>query len=64
MLASISCKSKYIGETTGNFNKYLYEHKRDIRLGNIYNALFLHISETDHNFDFNAAMRLTDIYKK
>ena len=58
LVSSISCKDcklKYISETSRNINKHLYEHKRNIRLGNLYNALFLHISKTDHNFDFNAA---------
>ena len=34
------------------------KYKRYIRLGNLNNALFLHIYKTDHNFDFNAATML------
>ena len=38
---SISCKDyklKYIGEMARNIPKPLYEHKRDIRLGNLNNT--------------------------
>ena len=55
---------KYIGETFRNLKKCLYEHKRDIRLGNFNNALFLHISEINHNFNFDAATMLAHIHNK
>ena len=42
---------------------YIYEHKRDIRLGNL-KTLFLYISKTDSNFDFKAAMMLAHILNK
>ena len=42
----------------------LKEHKRDIRIGNSNNALFLHISQHNHNFDFNSAKMLTYIHNK
>ena len=58
------CKLKYIHEMSRNIHKCPYEHKRDIRLGNLNNAHFLHISITDDNFDFNAATMLTHIYHK
>ena len=35
-----------------------------IRLCNFDNTLFLHISETNHNFNFNTAMMLAHIHKK
>ncbi len=63
----ISCnnsKIKYISETSGKPLKCLYEHKRDIRLGNFNNALFLHISEINHNFNFDAATMLAHIHNK
>ena len=58
------CKLKYIGETSRNLHIRLKEHKRDIRIGNSNNALFLHISQHNHNFDFNSAKMLTYIYNK
>ena len=58
------CKLKYIGKTSRNIYKHLYEHKSDIRSDNLNNALCLHISKTDHNFDFNAATMLAHIYNK
>ena len=42
---------------------YMNEHKRDIRLGNLNNAL-LYISKIDHNFDFNPVIMLTHIHNK
>ena len=56
--------NKYIGETSRNFHVHLKEHKRDIRIGNSNNALFLHISQHNHNFDFNSAKMLTYIHNK
>ena len=45
-------------------NKHLYEHKCDIRLGNLNKALFLHISKIDHNFELNTATMLAPIHNK
>ena len=42
------CKLKYIGETSRNLHVRLKEHKRDIRIGNSKNALFRHISQSNH----------------
>ena len=53
-----SCKLKYIGEASWNIHKHLNEYRRDIRVGNLNNALLQHISKTDYNFNFNAAMML------
>ena len=58
------CKLKYIGETSRNLHVRLKEHKKDIRIGNSNNALFLHISQHNHNFDFNSAKMLTYIHNK
>ena len=59
------CELKYTGETSRNtYNKRLYEYERDIRLGNLNNAPFPHISRTDHNFDFNATAMLARIHNK
>ena len=55
---------KYTGETTKNLYKSIYEHKRNITLGNINDALFLHMSKTDHNFHLNAAMMFAHILKR
>ena len=56
------CKLKYIDETVRNFHKHM--NIRDIRLSNLNNALFLHISKTDHNFDFNAATMFVHIHNR
>ena len=50
-----NCKLKYIGKTSRNFQACLKEHKRDIRVGNLKNALLQHISQSNHNFNFNSA---------
>ena len=47
-----------------NIHKCIYEHQRAIRLSNLNNVLFLHISKTDHNFDFNGATMLAHIHNK
>ena len=54
-------KLKFMGETVRNNQKHKYEHKRNIRLGNLNNALLLNISKTDHNFDFYEATTLANI---
>ena len=58
------CKLKYIGKTSRNFHVHLKEHKRDIRIDNSNKALFLHISQSNHNFDFNSAKMLIYIHNK
>ena len=58
------CKLKYIGETSWNRHVRLKEHKRDIRIGDSNNALFLLISQSNHNFDFNSAKMLIYIHNK
>ena len=40
------------------------EHKRDIRIGNLNNALFQYISQSNHNFDFSSAKMIIYIHKK
>ena len=58
------CKLKYIGETSRNLHARLKEHRRDIRIGYSNNALFLHISQSNHYFDFNSAKMLIYIHNK
>ena len=60
----MNCKLKYIDETSRNFHVRLKEHKRDIRIGNLNNALFQHISQSNHNFDLNSAKMLIYIHNK
>ena len=55
------CKLKYIGEAS---HVHLKEHKRDITIGYSNNALFLHISQSNHNFDFNSAKMFIYIHNK
>ena len=57
-------KSKYIGETSRNLHGRLKEHKRDIRIGNLNNALFQHISKSNHNLHFDFAKMPIYIHDK
>ena len=59
-----NCKLKYNGETSWNFHVCLKEHKRDIRIGHVNNALVQHISLSNPNFEFNSAKMLIYIHKK
>ena len=58
------CKLEYIGETSRNLHVCLKEHKRDIRIGNLNNALFQQISQSNHNLNFNSAKLLIYIHNK
>ena len=60
----IYCKLKYIGETSRNLHVCLKKLKRDIRIGTLNNALFQHISQSNHNFDFNSAKMFIYIHNK
>ena len=63
----IPCKNyklKYIGEKSRNLHVHLKEHKKDIRIGNLNNALFQHISQSNHNLDFKSAKMLIYINNK
>ena len=55
---------KYIGEASRNIRKRLFAHRRDIRVGYLNNALLQHISESGHNFVFNAASIIATIPNK
>ena len=59
-----NCKLKYIGETSRNLQIRLKEHKKDIRIGNLNNALFQHISLSNHNLDFTSAKMLIYIHNE
>ena len=59
-----NCKLKYIGEASRNLHAHLKKHKRDIRVGNLNTTIFQHISQSDHNFNFNPAKMLIYIHKK
>ena len=59
-----NCELRYIGETSQNLHIRLKEHKRDIRIGKLNNALFQHISQFNHNFDFNSVKMLIYIQDK
>ena len=41
-----------------------YMNTEEISVGNLNNALLQHISKSDHNFDFNAAIMLAYIHNK
>ena len=57
-----NCKLKYVGETSRDLHVRLKEHKRDIRIDNINNALLQHISQSNQNFDFNSAKMVIYIH--
>ena len=59
-----NCKLSYIGETSRNLHVHLKEYKRDFGFGNLNNALLQHISQSNHNFDFNPAKKLIYIHHK
>ena len=51
-----TCPQKaYVGETGRNLEKRKYEHRRDIRVGNEKSALFCHVRDQQHVFDFDQA---------
>ena len=56
---TIPCKTcpdaAYFGETGRNLEKRKYEHRRDIRVGNEKSALFCHVRDQQHFFDFDQA---------
>ena len=58
-----NCKLKYIGEVSRILHVRLKEHKRDIRIGNLNNALFLHISQSNHN-SFTSIIKVKDEFSK
>ena len=47
-----------------NIHKCLYEHRRDITVGNLSNTILQHISKSDRNFNLNAAIMLAYIHNK
>ena len=61
---SKNCKLKYIDEISRNLHVRSKEHKRDIGIGNLNNALLQHISPSNHNFNFNSAKTLIYIHSK
>ena len=53
-----------MGETLRNIHVSYNEHRRDSRVGKLDNALLLHISKSNRNFDFNTAIVLAYIHNK
>lgn len=47
-----SCDSSYVGSTTRPLNNRLYQHRYDLRVGNISTKLQEHSIHNDHLFDF------------
>ena len=54
----MNCKLEHIGETFRNVHVHLKEHKRNIRIGNLNNALLQRFSQSNHNFNSNSAKTL------
>ena len=48
-----TCKKPYIGESGRDYNIRLSEHKRAVRNGDMNNALFVHMSQENHEIDWN-----------
>ena len=66
-VSCIPCKNwklKYIGETSGNLQVYLKEHKKDIRIDNLNNALLQQIFQSNQSFNFNSTKMLIYIHNK
>ena len=59
-----NCNKVYIGETQRELKKRLDEHKRDIKNNNPVNALFSHILQHDHSFNFKHAKLIKFIQNK
>ena len=57
-------RSEYIAETSRNIHACLKEHKKDIRVVNLSNALLQYISQSNHNFNFSSAKMLIYIHFK
>lgn len=51
--ARSTISQKYIGVTSTNVNKRLYENRNDILQNNTSNPLVVHRNKTDHKFDIN-----------
>jgi len=60
----LDCNKQYIGETSRHIDQRIREHKRDIRNGQMNNALTKHISETNHSFNFKESKLLVRIHNK
>ena len=52
------CDLGYVGETGRSFQVRLREHRDDIRLGRERNAIFKHVSNTNHHIDWTSAKTL------
>ena len=63
-ISCLNCNMKYVSEMSHSLQTRIYEHKQDIHLGNLNNAVLLHMSKTNHNFNFNAATMLAYIHNK
>ena len=49
------CENVYVGETGRNLDKRMYEHKRDIRVGNESSGVFCHVRDSNHSIDFQGS---------
>ena len=46
------CNKFYLGESSRNLNKKIYEHEKEFKTGNTTNSLVSHNILTNHTFDF------------
>ena len=60
----LDCSSKYIGETSRSLKHRILEHKYCIKSGNLNNALFCHISSTNHNINFDKSSVIVNVHNK
>ena len=54
------CEKSYIGETI-NLERRSKEHRESVRRGDTNSALFNHMNEENHSFDFNNIRKVTEI---
>ena len=59
-----NCNEFYIGETSRNLNKRIYEHKNDFKTANATNSLVSHYILTNHTFDFQNSAIFAFIHDK
>ena len=58
------CNKHYIYKTQYNLEKRIYEHKRSIKTNDHQNALFSHMLEFQHTFNFSQATLIKPIHCK
>ena len=56
----LDCNEKFVGETSRNLQKRIYEHKRNLIKGNVNNSMVIQNLETNHKFDFKYIAKMPE----